>query len=153
MLRYIVLGLVFVSCNYARKQETMRNSDEYESHVIVKDTIIIYGIEGISAEGAEAKVQYVEDKIASATISIYGETGQASVAYKFKQAKIEVLEIQYSYKSGIENVKSNKDMKLERKLTYFIDFEGNFIGDSMPNRIDIFQKFKEEVPFHLEMQN
>ena len=57
-----------------------------------KDTLIIYNIKGISTEGAEAKVNYVNGKIAKSVTNIYGETGQSTIIYEFDTDKIKVSE-------------------------------------------------------------
>jgi hypothetical protein len=116
---------------------------------VAKDTLITYDIEGISTEGAETKVNYVNGKITKSVTSIYGETGQAKIIYEFETDKIKVLETKYSYKSGIENVKSDEDMQLDYEISYFIDFKGNLLGKEIPDRIDIFKEFKEAIPFEL----
>ena len=41
-------------------------------------------------------------------------------------------------------------MLLDYNISYSIDFKGNFIGKEMPDRIDIFKKFAEVVPFELK---
>lgn len=62
-----------------------------------KDTLITYNIEDISTEGAEAKVNYVNGKIAKSVTNIYGETGQSTIIYEFDTDKIKVSETKYSY--------------------------------------------------------
>ena len=117
---------------------------------MAKDTLITYDIEGISAEGVGTKVNYVNGKISKSVTSIYGETGQATIIYEFGVDKIKVWETKYSYKSRIENVKSDEDMQLSYERSYLIDFKGNLIGKEIPDRIDIFKEFKEVVPFELK---
>jgi len=151
MMKYIIVCLSFliVSCNFSHKQEMGSVNNKSDFSKVVKDTLITYDIEGISAEGAGAKVNYVNGKITKSVTSIYGETGQATIIYEFETEKIKVLETKYSYKSGIENVKSGEDMQLDYEISYFIDFNGNIIGKEMPDRIDIFKDFKEKVHFEL----
>lgn len=152
MLKYIIvyLSFVIVSCNSTHKQETGSSNNKPDFSIMAQDTLITYDIEGISTEGAGAKVNYLSGKITKSVTSIYGETGQAIITYEFDTDKIKVLETRYSYKTTIENVKSNKDMNLDYKISYIIDFKGNFIGKDIPDRIDIFKEFKEAVPFELE---
>lgn len=64
--------------------------------------------------------------------------------------KIKVSEIHYSYKTGFENVKSDKDVQEKDKLNYFISFKGDVIGKTIQNNIDVFQEFKEVVPFEIK---
>ena len=61
-----------------------------------------------------------------------------------------VFETKYFYKTELENVKSDEDMQLDYEISYFIDFKGNLIGKEIPGRIDIFNEFKEIVPFELK---
>jgi|SRR5690606_2393953 len=151
MMKYIIICLSFltVSCNFSHKQEKGSVTNKSDFNVVAKDTLITYDIEGISTEGAGAKVNYVNGKISKSVTSIYGETGQGVVIYEFETDKIKVMETKYSYKSGIENVKSNEDMQLDYEISYFIDFRGNLIGKEIPERIDIFKEFQEVVPFEL----
>lgn len=151
MMKYIIgcLSFVIVSCNFANKQEMGSVNNKSDFSKVAKDTLITYDIEGISTEGAETKVNYVNGKITKSVTRIYGETGQATIIYEFGTDKIKVLETKYSYKSGIENVKSNEDMQLDYEISYFIDFKGNLIGKEMLDKIDIFKEFNEVVPFEL----
>lgn len=140
---------MIVACNFSHKQEMGGVINKSDFSKVTKDTLITYDIEGISAEGAETKVNYVNGKITKCVTSIYGETGQAKIIYEFGADKIKVLETKYSYKSGIENVKSDEDMQLDYEISYFIDFKGNLLGKEIPDRIDIFKEFKEAIPFEL----
>lgn len=151
MMKYIIvcLSFVIVSCNFSHKQEMGSVNNKSDFSKVAKDTLITYDIEGISTEGAETKVNYVNGKITKSVTSIYGETGQAKIIYEFETDKIKVLETKYSYKSGIENVKSDEDMQLDYEISYFIDFKGNLLGKEIPDRIDIFKEFKEAIPFEL----
>lgn len=117
---------------------------------VVADTTIVYDIEGVSAEGAEASVTYSAKKIRRAEIKLYGETGQARITYLFQNGKILVTEKTYRYKEGLENVESAADMKLEKNISYTIDMEGKLIGKADPERIDMFKEFREAVPFDLK---
>lgn len=152
MMKYIIvcLSFVIVSCKFSSKQEMGSINNKSDFSKVAKDTIITYDIEGFSAEGAGAKVNYVNGKITKSVTSIYGETGQATITYEFDTDKIKVLETKYSYKTTIENVKSDKDMKLDYEISYFIDFKGNLIGKEIPDKIDIFKEFKDAVPFELK---
>lgn len=151
-MKYIIvcLSFVIVSCNFSPKQETGSVNNKSDFSKVAKDTLITYDIEGISAEGAETKVNYVNGKISKSVTSIYGETGQATIIYEFGTNNIKVLETKYSYKSGIENVKSDEDMQLDYEISYLIDFKGNLIGKKKFDRIDIFKEFKEVVPLELK---
>jgi hypothetical protein len=152
MIKYIIICLFFeiISCNFSHKQEMGSANNKSEFSKVSKDTVITYDIEGISLEGADAKVNYVNGKITKSVTSVYGETGRATIIYEFKMDKIKVLETKYSYKSGIENIKSDEvDMHLDYEISYLIDLKGNLIEKEIPDRIDIFKEFKEIVPFEL----
>ena len=110
---------------------------------------IIYKIEGLSSEGAEAKANYVNGKISKSITTVYGETAQATIIYEFEAQKIKVLETKYSYKRMIEDVESDNDMSLDYRISYFIDYDGKFVGAEAPEHIDIFREFKRVVPFEL----
>ena len=113
------------------------------------ETSIIYNIEGISSEGAEAKVNYVNGKISKSITTVYGETAQATIIYEFGAEKIKVLETKYSYKRMLEDVESDNDMSLDYRISYFIDYDGKVVGAEAPEHIDIFREFQRVVPFEL----
>ncbi len=115
-----------------------------------RETSVVYAIEGISTEGAEAKVYYLDSRIKEAHIDIYGETGKTEVAYFFNQNDIDVVETVYLYKKMITDVKSHDDINLEYELKYKIDYDGKRIGvGKQINYTDIFSNFKEVVPFEI----
>ncbi len=113
------------------------------------ETSITYNIEGISSEGAEAKVNYVNGKISKSITTVYGETAQATIIYEFGAEKIKVLETKYSYKRMLEDVESDSDMSLDYRISYFIDYDGKVVGAEAPEHIDIFREFQRVVPFEL----
>ena len=113
------------------------------------ETSITYNIEGISSEGAEAKVNYVNGKISKSITTVYGETAQATIIYEFGAEKIKVLETKYSYKRMLEDVESDNDMSLDYRISYFIDYDGKVVGAEAPEHIDIFREFQRVVPFEL----
>lgn len=151
MMKYIIicLSFVIVSCNFTHEQEMGNVNHKSDFSIVTKDTLIAYDIEGISTEGAVAKVNYVNGRITKSITSIYAGTWQATIIYKFETDKIKVLETKYFYKTEIENVKSDEDMQLDYEISYFIDFKGNLIGKEISERIDIFKEFQEVVPFEL----
>ena len=66
-------------------------------HAIPKDTTIVYFIEDVSSEGAEAEVRYIDGKISSAKIVICGDMGQTHLEYTFHKDNIKVIEKSFSY--------------------------------------------------------
>lgn len=137
----------FSSC-VNNKSNSIYNSRS--NKVIVKDTIISYDLESISSEGAEALVQYKNRKIASSHITIYGAIGQSKITYQFIEGHVHVEEKDFIYNTAIENVNSEKDMKLLKKISYIIDLQGISESKIDSEKIDVFQKFKEIVPFKLQ---
>ena len=116
-----------------------------------KDTVIEYFIEGISAEGSSVKAKYISGKIVECTINIFGETGQIRILYKFQEGKINVLEKQYTYKAGIlSSIKTEKDMKLRKEISYILDENGIPVGNVDSERTDIFTEFKKAVPLEIK---
>lgn len=141
---YLLLFCIFmISCNSVHKQDMSLN-------VIKKDTLINYSINGISAEGTEAKAIYRDKKIYKCIVSIYAETGKAIINYLFGLDSINVSEEKYSYSKSIENVKSKKDIQLDYKINYIIDYNGNIINTPISKRTDIFQELKKTIPFKLK---
>ena len=122
---------------------------DFQLSTATNEKSITYNIEGISSEGAEAKVNYVNGKISKSITTVYGETAQATIIYEFGAEKIKVLETKYSYKSRIEEVESDRDLSLDYRISYFIDYDGKVVGAEAPEHIDIFQEFQRVVPFEL----
>lgn len=121
----------------------------FQMSTATNEKSITYNIEGISSEGAEAKVNYVNGKILKSITTVYGETGQATIIYEFGAEKIKVLETKYSYKRMIEDVESDNEMSLDYRISYFIDYDGKVVGAEAPEHIDIFREFQRVVPFEL----
>nr|WP_320058454.1 hypothetical protein [uncultured Bacteroides sp.] len=144
-----LMGLVifyFSSCARNKSNCTYNN---LSNKVIAKDTIISYDLENISSEGAEALVQYKNRKIVNSSITIYGGMGQSKITYKFLDAYIHVEEKDFIYNTAIENINSEKDMKLQKEISYVIDLQGTPQSKVDSERIDIFKEFKEIIPFKL----
>lgn len=153
MLKYtIVVSLSFgiVSCNFKNKQERKKINNNSQHNTIVKDTLITYDIEGISAEGAECIASYRNGKVVKCSTNVYGETGQATIVYQFESNRIKVSETKYSYRKELENLKFDEDMRLDYKKSYLIDFKGNIIGQPIQVRTDIFQEIETTVRFELK---
>jgi len=149
LILIIVLPFLIISCNQNQEKQTKDFNLELRNSSIPKDTLITYNINKISTEGAEAKVNYKNGRIIKSVTNIYAGTWQVSIYYKFLKDKIEVIESKFLYNTEIENVKSLDDMQLDYKITYFIDFNGNLLEKKNINRLDIFNEFKEVVPFKL----
>lgn len=157
-MKYIPIILIFlISCNHQHNQKRtdvtskskVLDTINVKNNVLIKDTIIFYNIDGISSEGTEACVEYIKGRVKESLISIYGETGQSKIIYKFLDDSIEVLEKDFFYKTNLLEVKSDKDIVLKKEIIYCIDFDGNLKRDTIKDRIDIFKEFKKNVPFIL----
>ena len=136
--------LLLTSCSFGNKQT---QNEKYELNH--SDTTLTYDITGISLEGADAKVNYKKGKIVSAEISLYGETGQGLVVYTFLLDEINVVEKEYRYEKGLESIKNNEDLNLVRESSYVIDYNGGFLEKSPEEIFNIYEEFKEQVPFKL----
>lgn len=153
MFIYIsIISFLFLSCGTTEQKQIQDSNKIAPENIstIKKDTTILYDIEGISAEGAEATVKYVNGKIKESTINVYGETGQAKIVYVFLPTQINVTEKEFTYKEDLKNVNSEKDMKIKKEIAYVIDYNGIPIGNADKERLDIFQEFKKVVPFELK---
>lgn len=160
-LLYPIFLLLLVSCDASQTQQK-DTSNNLNTDSLVKDTVkpkpitlqndttIKYDIEGISSEGTEATVKYMNGKINEAVIKVYGETGQAEIVYSFLNNGIVVKEKELGYSGSLEKVNSEKDMKIKKELTYKMNYNGVPIGKADPQRLDIFKEFKNVVPFELK---
>lgn len=141
----LLLVAILLACFIERSQSMVS-----ESAIIPGDTTIVYDLEGISAEGAQAVVHYVKGKIDKSEITIYGETGRTVLVYVFFEKLITVTEEKYKYKKDFSEVKSDKDIKLTKKFTYKMNIDGIPLKNKKLDRTDIFKEFKQVVPFVLK---
>lgn len=150
----LLLYLLLNSChsNEQSKNELVNNLPRSNKTIYEnkRDTIINYDIQGVSSEGAEAKVSYINGKIRKSVVNIYGETGQANIVYIFLNNRIIVTEKKYAYKTLLADVHSSKDIIPGKEISYILDFNGKPIGKRDADRIDIFSEFKKAVPFELK---
>ena len=116
-----------------------------------RDTTISFSIDGLSAEGSEAVVHYIFDTISTAEWNIYGETGQWMIRYKFlKNGTIKAFEKNYSYKSTLTTVKSDKDKILKSSIQYVLDTNGVLLTKvNRQDFVNVYSDFKENVPMIL----
>lgn len=154
MFIYILISTLLFSCGNTEQKKaegiTSATAQQVNEMRFVKDTTIVYDIENISSEGAEAVVKYSDKKIKESTITIYGETGQAKIIYSFSSDLINVTEKKFAYKEDLKKVSSDKDMKVKNEITYTIDLNGKLIGYADKEKIDVFQEFKKVVPFEIK---
>ncbi|NDV96579.1 hypothetical protein D0T84_16895 [Dysgonomonas sp. 521] len=139
---FSLLFLLFSNNGMLRAQQDAKQ--------LLSDTTIVYFVDGVSAEGTEAIVKYMNGKITESLMEIYGETGRAIIKYTFTENKIAVNEKYYKYKVYFSEIESGDDIALESEKDYCLDMDGNIMGAQVEDRIDVFNEFKEAVPFRLE---
>ena len=139
-MKYYMLFIVLLtisSCNYNKKKMTLISNK--------RDTTIIYDIDNLSSEGAEAHVLYKEGKIKESKIYIYGAGGKTEIKYLFTSNFIGVREQTYLYQDTSLN-----NIDTLRVLRYKIDYSGKAVGKRVSQYTDIFEEFKKAVPFILK---
>lgn len=112
------------------------------------DTTIIYDIDNLSSEGAEARVLYGDGKIKESTTYIYGAGGKTEIEYIFASNFIRVREQTYLYQDTSLNKLDTLNV-----IRYKIDYRGNVIGKKLSRYTDMFEEFKRAVPFILKRQD
>jgi hypothetical protein len=119
---------------------------------LASDTIIFYEMEGLSSEGAEAKVYYkASGNIDSARISIYGASGQVQIEMSFSKVQIKVIERSYFYQQPLSEIKTEEDIHFKSEIEYIIDYNGNILNKkSDVEYLNIFMDFKKVVPFKIK---
>ena len=141
-MKYFVFFIVLLtisSCNYNKKMTPINNRH---------DTIITYGIDNLSSEGAEARVLYGDGKIKESTTYIYGAGGKTEIEYIFASNFIRVREQTYLYQDTSLNKLDTLNV-----IRYKIDYRGNVIGKKLSRYTDMFEEFKRAVPFILKRQD
>ena len=147
----IFLFLFLYSCKENFKPlKINKNIKGLNNENLIKDTILIYDINGISTEGGEANVKYENGHIKESKLNIYGETGQLEVFYLFYSKQIKVIEKHYFYLEGLNNVFNHSDFKLNKEVVGLIDYNGIPLQESDSVNSEIFLTFKNQVPFILK---
>ena len=134
---FFTVLLTISSCNYKKKKMTLISNRH--------NTTIIYDIDNLSSEGAEARVLYRDGKIKESTIFIYGAGGKTEIEYLFTSNFIRVREQTYLYQDTTLNT-----IDTLRVLRYKIDYSGKTVEKSFSQYTDIFEEFKKAVPFILK---
>lgn len=109
------------------------------------DTIITYGIDNLSSEGAETHVLYKGGKITESTVYVYGAGGKMEIKYIFNRNFIDVREQTYLYQDTSLNKVDTLNV-----IRYKIDYRGRVVGKELSQYADIFEEFKRAVPFILK---
>ena len=136
--------ILLLSCVNKNKMHS-ENISECNS---LKDTVIIYDIDNISSQGAEAIVHYNQSKITLCEINIYGEMGRVNLIFEFSNNQIKVTEKDYQYETEFMLV-AEKDIKLVKDFSYTMNLDGIPLEEVSSERVDIFQEFKQIVSFVL----
>ena len=147
MKQYIFVILAMVSLLFCCNGRVTSTAPK-DNINIIKDTVITYDLEDISSEGTEVVAHYVQNKITLCEIGIYGEMGRAKLVYEFSDNQIKVTEKDYNYQVPFMEV-TEKDIKLVKDFSYTMDLNGVPLEKVDSSRIDIFQEFKQVVPFIL----
>ena len=117
--------------------------------VVPADTVISYDIMDVSLEGSEANVHYIKGRIRDVKWEIFGETGQATIYYNFlPNGTVKVREKRSSYDSGMQYVRSDKDMHLKKIIEYQLDTNGVLLSKTK-DIMSVFEEFKKVVPLDL----
>jgi|LakMenEpi03Aug12_release.lakeMendotaPanAssembly.Ray.scaffolds.fasta_scaffold730890_2 hypothetical protein len=176
---YICFSLFLISCK-PQNSETKKNTFEFKDSVsIVKPYITDYNegysnyldsiskellklqskdkltsldtlkykfyLEDVGTEGNEGIAYYLDNRLKKANIEIYTSMWKYVIQYIFYETKIDVIESTYNISNGVIN-----NLEMIKKITYIIDLSGKIEGDTIKDRIDIFEEFKLVVPFELK---
>ena len=140
---FLSMLIFFLACN--ENKNDSKNLFDYK-HEIKQDTIIRYDFEGVSSEGAVAKVRYKKNQINSANVIIYGESGKAELQLLFSEKYIKVNESVYMYKKNISEIATNDDIILISTSVYKLKDEGVLIGVAKDRQVDIFDDVIKQIP-------
>ena len=104
-----------------------------------------FHLEDIGTEGNEGIAYYLNGSLIKVQIEVYTSMWRYHIQYNINQKFIEVVETTYNI--SIEH--SDNDKKIN-EINYKIDSNGKSLDPGNKERIDIFQKFKDRVPFELK---
>ncbi|PUZ22570.1 hypothetical protein GA0116948_109172 [Chitinophaga costaii] len=160
----VIFAIFYCSCTQNNKQvqntkpthvilDTLEEKLKINSapNILSNDTTIVFSIDGLSSEGSEVKAHYIDGRISDAKWDIFGETGQSIILYSFlKNGTVKAFEKNYTYKTDLTEVKSEKDMHLKNSLQYVLDTSGKLLSKiNNKDFVDVFTDFKKTVPFRL----
>lgn len=139
------------------ENDTLKNQvkGNNKKRILATDTTLTFSIDGLSSEGSEVKAHYIYDTIRNALWNIYGETGQSVIQYEFlKNGTVKTYEKNYTYKTDLTGVKSEKGMILKSSLHYILDTTGVLLSKiNDKDFVNVFTDFKEHVPMTLSNLN
>lgn len=113
------------------------------------DTTIVYSIEGLSAEGSEVTVRYVNKIIRDAVWIIYGETGRREITYMFFDGFVKAIDKTYQFRTHFSEVNSSDDVSLKDSISYTLDFEGHIRTPVKVGFVNLYPDLKDSIPFAL----
>lgn len=107
----------------------------------ISDTIKYqFSLEDVGTEGNEGVAYYCNDSVRKVEINIYTSMWKIYLLYLFEKTDINVIEQTYNIYENAQLVKS---------YSYTMDLNGVPLEKVDFNRVDVFQEFKEVVPFVL----
>lgn len=107
----------------------------------ISDTVKYqFSLEDVGTEGNEGIAYYYNDSVRKAEINIYTSMWKIYLLYLFEKTDIKVIEQTYNIYENIQLVK---------EYSYTMDLNGVPLKKIDFNRVDVFQEFKEVVPFVL----
>ena len=116
-------------------------------HLSISDTLKYqFSLEDVGTEGNEGSAYYLNDSIKKIEFGIGTSMRIYELLYLFEKTYIKVIERTYN----IANVYSGGDWELIKTLSYSTDWNGIPINKVDSDRVDVFRKLKQVVPFVLK---
>ncbi len=100
-----------------------------------------FSIEDVGTEGNDGTAYYTNNELKNIEFDIYTSMWKIHLLYFFNKSVVQVTEETFSTYENIKRVK---------KLSYLINLDGIPLEKVDSNRIDVFFKIKETVPFKLK---
>ena len=118
----------------------------------LRDTLIHYSIEGISAEGSEVMATYQQNTLRNAQWIIYGETGKTIIRYQWiKNGGITATEHYYRYKTNLTNVQSDQYISLVDSVNYIMNRNGQITSIIVQKDFEnLYPIFTKHVPLIID---
>jgi len=122
------------------KKEILKLQDKFQ--LLVSDTLKYqFSLEDVGTEGNEGTAYYLNDSVKKIEFSIGTSMWIYDLLYLFGNENIKVEEHRYNIYENIQLLKT---------FSYTMDLTGIPLEKVDSNRIDIFQKIKDVVPFVLK---
>ena len=115
--------LLIASCQN-KKNLTLNNNT-----ISVSDTIINYDINDLSTEGGEATARYINGKIDSAFVIIFGESGQSKITYKYNSdATITGFQKDITYATDSLDNPNQEKTNTSKDYKFYLTKEGGLLS-------------------------